>query len=185
MGPNDREGRGAMRNQNVIVSWVSALPVKQALFKSQFQGKTPAPGDPNYTLDKPDKDYVIAVSGLRMPGARRRSADGDEDGSIQAPDPDNTTNSGRPPMDPAQVRDRLLKTTRLSLGKNKLPIEPEDVKLDQPAPDGTRELLFFFPRTSPLSLDDKEVTFETQMGPMKIERKFALKDMRYQGKLEL
>ncbi len=164
------------RSMNVVVSWVSALPVKQALQRFQFPDKTPVPGDANYTLDKPDKDYVIAVSGLRTPQRRQSSGDsssGDSSGGNQ--------NSS----DPEQRKARLISATKLDLGKNKLPIECEDVKLDQPAPDGSTETLFYFPRTSPLSLDDKEVTFETMVGRMRVARKFTLKDMRYRGKLEL
>jgi hypothetical protein len=47
-------------------------------------------------------------------------------------------------------------------------------------------LVFFFPRAAqPITLDDKDVTFHQKLGPMELKAKFALKDMVYQGKLEL
>lgn len=168
-GPGGGEGRRELP-KNVVVSWVSAMPVKEAVMRSEFPGKLPAPGEKGYTLDKPDKDYVIAVSGLpAMP--QRRQGDVPADGQ-------------NPPTD-EQRKSRLMAATKLDLGKNQLPIECEDVKFNQPAADGSTETLFYFPRTAPLSLDNKEVTFETTMGRMKIERKFVLKEMKYHGKLDL
>ena len=168
-GPGGGEGRRELR-KNVVVSWVSAMPVKEAVMRSEYPGKLPAPGEKGYTLDKPDKDYVIAVSGLPATPQRRQ-------GDVPA--------DGQNPPSDEQRKTRLMAATKLDLGKKQLPIECEDVKFDQPAADGSTETLFYFPRTAPLSLDEKEVTFETTMGRMKIERKFVLKEMKYQGKLAL
>jgi hypothetical protein len=44
---------------------------------------------------------------------------------------------------------------------------------------------FLFLRTATIEADDKEVTFETAMGPLGIKCKFVLKEMIYQGKLAL
>ena len=163
------EGRRELP-KDVVVSWVSAMPVKEAVMRSEYPGKLPAPGEKGYTLDQADKDYVIAVSG--MPATpQRRQGDVPADGQ-------------NPPTD-EQRKTRLVAATKLDLGKNQLPIACEDVKFSQPAADGSTETLFYFPRTAPLSLDNKEVTFESTMGRMKIERKFVLKDMKYHGKLEL
>ncbi len=163
------EGRRELP-KNVVVSWVSAMPVKEAVMRSENPGKLPEPGEKAYTLDQADKDYVIAVSG--MPATpQRRQGDVPADGQ-------------NPPTD-EQRKTRLMAATKLDLGKNQLPIACEDVKFNQPAADGSTETLFYFPRTAPLSLDNKEVTFESTMGPMKVERKFMLKDMKYHGKLEL
>jgi hypothetical protein len=45
--------------------------------------------------------------------------------------------------------------------------------------------LFIFPRTDPITLDDKEVELDLKLGTMEAKRKFNLKDMVYNGKLEL
>jgi hypothetical protein len=47
------------------------------------------------------------------------------------------------------------------------------------------ETLFYFPRLEPIFPDDKQVTFTTKLGPLEVKAKFALKEMVYQGKLEL
>ena len=47
------------------------------------------------------------------------------------------------------------------------------------------ETLFYFPRLEPIFPDDKQVTFTTKLGPLEVKAKFTLKEMMYQGKLEL
>ena len=49
-------------------------------------------------------------------------------------------------------------------------------------PDG---LVFYFPRTDAITLEDKEVEFRLEYGRLKIKRKFKLKKMVYNGELEL
>jgi hypothetical protein len=44
---------------------------------------------------------------------------------------------------------------------------------------------FYFPRSTDLSLDDKEVAFLTRVGPMEVKQKFVLKEMTFGGKLAL
>jgi hypothetical protein len=73
-----------------------------------------------------------------------------------------------------------MQNTRI-VRKSKSALNPSDVKLD--ADRG--EVSFFFRRDEPIDLDDKEVSCETMVGRMKIEKKFKVKDMVYQGKLAL
>ncbi|HTS50931.1 MAG TPA: hypothetical protein VMH05_23455 [Bryobacteraceae bacterium] len=47
------------------------------------------------------------------------------------------------------------------------------------------EVIFTFDKTAPFSIEDKEVEFSTQFGAVAVRYKFRLKDMLYQGKLEL
>jgi hypothetical protein len=47
------------------------------------------------------------------------------------------------------------------------------------------ETRFYFERTEPIFPDDKQVTFVTKLGPLEVKAKFILKEMMYQGKLEL
>jgi hypothetical protein len=84
--------------------------------------------------------------------------------------------------DGSSMRDSLLAASHL-LVKGKDAIAAEDVKFDTGADGYTVKVLF--PRTTPIDLDDKEVTFQTKMGPMRIERKFKLKEMVLNGKLVL
>ncbi|MGI8962146.1 MAG: hypothetical protein ACR2IV_20785 [Bryobacteraceae bacterium] len=69
---------------------------------------------------------------------------------------------------------KLVRTGRVS-------IRPEKVTLD--ASNGAIEVSF--PRTDAIRLDDKEVTFELQFGSINVVKKFRLKTMIYEGKLEL
>jgi hypothetical protein len=92
----------------------------------------------------------------------------------------------RTPADPAddsEIRDQLIYATRL-VRKGKEPLPPEDVQFDHE--NGVSVIRFIFPRTNdPISLDDKEVSFQTQVGPAKIEQKFKVKDMAFKNKLAL
>jgi hypothetical protein len=45
--------------------------------------------------------------------------------------------------------------------------------------------LFYFSRDLALRPEDKQATFSTKLGPIDVKCKFTLKDMMYQGKLEL
>ncbi|MDE2664597.1 MAG: hypothetical protein OXI69_00445 [Acidobacteriota bacterium] len=47
------------------------------------------------------------------------------------------------------------------------------------------EIFMFFPRDEAIALEDKDVELRTQVGPFKIKRKFRLKKMVYNDKLEL
>lgn len=68
--------------------------------------------------------------------------------------------------------------------KGKDPIQPERLQSVEQA--GRRAVLFFFPREAhPITLEDREVTFATSMGPARLAVRFPLKEMLYQGQLEL
>ena len=47
------------------------------------------------------------------------------------------------------------------------------------------EIFLFFPRAEAIALEDKDVELRTQVGPFKIKRKFKLKNMVFNDKLEL
>jgi len=47
------------------------------------------------------------------------------------------------------------------------------------------EIFMFFPRDDGITLEDKDVELRTQVGPFKIKRKFRLKKMVFNDKLEL
>lgn len=74
-----------------------------------------------------------------------------------------------------------MASTRLLVKGRNRPIVPDDVKLDEK----TGAIHFFFPRTDPITLDDKDVTLSSQLGSMRLVEKFRLKDMTEKGKLEL
>ncbi len=151
-------GRGGANNSpmSALVRWESAKPVQEAETRVR-ELNAPADSKPaSGSADPFEKHYVVSVIGLRASGRQ----------------------SGRS----ESRRDQLLTTTQL-VRKNKTPIGPDDVKVK--TEDGANEIQFFFPKTSPISIEDKEVTFHSVIGRMTVEDKFDLKKMTRSGRLEL
>lgn len=119
-------------------------------------------------IEMPDRSkefYMISVSGFPTPGQ--------QPGGRGAPNP---------PMANPQAKDRLKGAAVLKI-KGKDPIQPSDVDVIQT--DKGMMMVFFFPRESKIDLADKEITFEMNNGPMQVQTKFALKEMKYAGDLAL
>ena len=151
---------------NVTVRWESALPIQQAL---QRQGPSTA-DEAKAAADVSEKDYVIAVLGFRMPNQSSRSSSNDSD---------NDQDRGAQNKD--RLRSQLLDAVELTpRGKNS--IYADDVQIEG---NGSGEIRFLFPRSTPIVTSDKEVDFVLQVRGIKIEQKFHLNDMQYQGKLAL
>ena len=98
------------------------------------------------------------------------------------------------PKDPSAVGEQVLLENKPILvrlkerttieRKGKDPIRPERVELIEGK--GMRIPVFFFPRQSnPITLEDKEIIFHSKYGAIELKTKFTLKEMVYQGKLEL
>lgn len=110
--------------------------------------------------------YVISVSGMPTMTAGRGEIPGSGRGE-KAPSDEN--------------QEALLKETTQLQRKGKDPLHPARVEVSRS--DGST--LFFFRREEPITLQEKEVVFVTRMGPLKVKTKFPLKNMMYQGQLEL
>ena len=80
--------------------------------------------------------------------------------------------------DMSRLKDALKENTTLNV-KGKDPIKPGQVEL------ANGMAIFAFPKTNPITLDDKEVEFSTKLGPASVRQKFELKHMVFNGKLEL
>src|SRR5579872_741043 len=173
-GGYPRGGGGGQSIQpfNATIRWQTALPVREALLKQAGATKTDD-SKASETLTAPVTGYVIALAGLpeTLPSGRSRG----RYGSSGSDSDDRDSNS-----DPnAAALDQMKSTTRLN-PKDQASIYPEKIERQ---PDGT--VLITFPRSTPISLDEKEVEFVTHVGSVEIRHKFKLKDMMYQGKLEL
>jgi hypothetical protein len=78
---------------------------------------------------------------------------------------------------PETMKKGFMEASSLSAkGKD---VMPTDVQM------GAKDMLFTFPRTTAFTLDDKEVEFSTKLGEIALKYKFKLKDMVYNGKLEM
>jgi len=67
--------------------------------------------------------------------------------------------------------------------KGKEPILPGEVKGDRQGTAGT--LFFYFPRTTSIAVEDNEVEFAFKVKTLNVKKKFKLKDMMLNGKLEI
>jgi hypothetical protein len=84
---------------------------------------------------------------------------------------------------PTERLNEIAKTTTSLRIKDKDPIAASGV---QSSPrEKAVDLYFLFPKTSPITLDDKEVEFVSTLGRFEIKKKFKLKDMVIGDKLAL
>jgi hypothetical protein len=166
-GGMDGESQQGPPAQKITIRWESAMPVKEAEMKARYGDHMPAKGETGYTLDQTPTTYAVSVIGMRIAGGGRRRQG---DSTDQA--------SERSPAD--QMKDRLMSSTQL-VRKGKDPIFPQDVRMNTT----TNIIVFLFPKNDAISEDDKEVEFVTTIGQTQIKQKFSLKDMHFNGKLEL
>ena len=181
-GGDDSSGSGGSgpRQIDATLRWESALPVqlaeKQRHGGAQMNDDAKKPAtEGGAKADAPEeKPYVLVLVGLQIPRPN-------QDPNANNDDQDSQYGSrSRGSRGPEAMRQQFMQNTRI-VRKSKSALNPSDVKLD--ADRG--EVSFFFRRDEPIDLDDKEVQFETMVGRLKIDKKFKLKDMVYQGKLAL
>ncbi len=173
-GPRGGAGGGGFApSLNLTVRWYSALPIKQALATQHYGSEAQA--DEN--LKRRETHYTIGLSGIRRALFR-----GDPNFS--------KSGTGSDPWE--ALSERLKSESFLKLSGREL-IPAVDVQMrSAPGSDaadagerGGGEILMAFPRSRIITLEDKQVEFVTVMGRHKLKKKFKLKDMVYNGKLEL
>lgn len=162
MGGGMGRGHGGQQRQQqqgptVTVQWTSALPVRLATSKLDGNGATPVD-------TKPMNEYIIAVIGFPKTGFEPRNGSSDPNG----------------PIDDVQLADHLKTITVLSLGDERL--NPTKVELNQ-GRDG--RAVFHFDRLESVSAKSKDAEFRIRSDQMELKKKFPLKEMEFQGKLEL
>ncbi|MBV9768446.1 MAG: hypothetical protein JOZ32_02645 [Bryobacterales bacterium] len=160
----------------LTIRWESGLPIQQALMR---QGAS-ASDELKASAAASEKYYIISVLGLRLPGARSRYGDSDDQNTND--NDDNTSQRSTRNRSNDALRSQLLDAAQLA-PKGKSSIYAQDVQID--GPNGTGEVRFLFPRTNPISASDKEVEFILDIRRIKVQEKFHLNDMQYQGKLAL
>ena len=69
--------------------------------------------------------------------------------------------------------------------KGKAPIAPVDGRLFRVEQTQSLTLVFQFPKTDAITLDDKEVEVITKLGTDEVKKKFKLSDMVFDDQLEL
>lgn len=139
----------------VYVRWRTALPVKQAILRARFGDEAATSPEAAKLLTAQENAYIVEIAGLPAPMVRAKPEE--------------------------------LKAGSEIRIKGKPPIRAVDIK-------GGREqnlvnLYLIFPRGAEgapaITLEDKEVEVCLKTGPLDIRRKFRLKDMVFEGKLEI
>jgi hypothetical protein len=151
---------------NLTIRWDSAVPVQQALKR---QGASSA-DEAKAVAEASEKYYVISMFGFRMPSNRR--------GGYDSADSDSDQDRGRKNAD--TLRSQLLDAAQLAPKAGRA-IYAQDVQIE----GGGSEIHFLFPRNPPIASSTKEVDFILEVRGVKIEHKFRLPDMLYQGQLAL
>ena len=187
-GPAVSRPSGRFRPRiTLTIRWYSALPIKQAVVKARFGSQIDPSKQAAELLKRGQTHYVVGISGVPFPMIVRHSELADSDSQELPP-----------------IRERLkeiFERTRFESFlkiKNREPIAAEAVRVQQDlaqnavdaeALRSAADIYLVFPRLGDaeelITLADKKVEFVTQIGPLKVERKFKLKDMVYNGKLEL
>ena len=168
-------GRGGFTpSLSLTVLWYSALPIKQALAAHRYGSESQA--DEN--LKREETQYTIGLSGVS--------------GALFLGDLNSSkTEAG---SDPWQAISERLKSESFLKISGREPIQAVEVQMHS-APEldvvdaremrGRSEILVMFPRRQTITLADKQVEFVTMLSSQKVKKKFKLKEMVYNGKLEL
>ncbi|MCS7315084.1 MAG: hypothetical protein RMI94_07860 [Bryobacterales bacterium] len=139
----------------VHVRWRTALPIKQALVRARFGNEAASSPEAAKFLSTQETHHIIEIAGVPAPMLR--------------------------------VKPEELKAGAQLRIKDKPPIQAVDLK---GARDENRfNLYFIFPREQQgvplIVLEDKEVEVVLKAGPLDIRRKFRLKEMIFEGRLEI
>jgi hypothetical protein len=159
MGPGGGMGNGGMEMLKPVIRWESAAPLRDAAAKSAGDAAAQSFGEWSASF------YVVTLSGFGAQGGRGGRGLGQPD-----------------PARLSQMQDAMTAATNLTI-KGKPAIAAARVETVQT--EQGQVTAFLFLRTAAIEVGDKEVTFETAMGPLGIKCKFVLKEMIYQGKLAL
>ena len=137
------------------VSWQSALPVKQALVRIRFGDEAGSAAAAAEALSREETAYIVGVSGVPRQWIPADPSALEKGAFLRI--------KGLPPRQPAEVRAAA---------------EGEHVNL-----------LLLFPKQQgggrPIAVEDREVEVSLKFTTTGFSRKFKLKEMVYQGRLEL
>lgn len=162
--------RGFPPAMNLTLRWYSALPIKQAFARAQFGDQARSTAELAELLAPEEKHIIIGISGLparmtRIPPDRRQA-----------------------------VVERLRAESFLKIkAREPIPLQAVQMRKEQVHLLNARtgqsgfELIFIFarPASNPITVKEKNIEFVTRLMGRKVSKKFKLKDMVFDGKLEL
>jgi hypothetical protein len=139
----------------VLVRWHTALPVKEAIARVRYGAEAGTSKEAAQSLSRQEQYYIIGISGL--------------------------------PAKAITLKPEELKAHAELRIKDQPPIQATQVQVEQQR--ATSTLYLIFPRLQQgaheITLADNEVEVFLQLEAGKVSRKFKLKDMVLDGKLEL
>ena len=144
-----------VREPEVIARWQSAIPIRQAFVRLKYGAEAGTSDDAKKYLEKEQTGYEVVLSGPLQQFLHGK---------------------------PDDIAKSLSEVTFLST-KEKGAVKPTSIEVGKPGP--SMDVLISFPRSMPYTLEDKEVEFSTKLGTSTVKIKFRLKDMVYNGKLEM
>jgi hypothetical protein len=147
--------------EEVTIQWQSSLVIRLAMAKKAGESTDTA-------AFKPLDEYVIALIGIPMTAVGGRGASTDSESTLTA-------------EDEQRIQERVKNAASLVRSGDKS-LKPTKVELDQ-GKDG--RMLLHFSKADPIRANEKSVEFHLDLGRTKIQKKFPLKEMEYQGKLEI
>ena len=155
-GGGNMESVGAVRPSVLLtVRWQSALPVRQAEVVAKLGHEKAGSEEATKFLNQAVPGYIVALIGL--PGAMGR-------------------------MSPERLNEIARTSAALHI-KDKDPVPA--LRAEASMRESFVDVYFVFPKTPPITLEDKEVEFAVNVGQMEVKRKFKLKEMVVGAKLEL
>ena len=146
---------GARAEIYLTVRWASALPVRQAIALQQFGANGLLDEKARELLDRHEEEYVVEIAGFPTTLIRQGAR---------------------------RFEAELAKSATLSIGGRRS-LSPSSVHV----PEHGMYLMatLRFPRLPNLTATDGDVTIYAQSGALEIEQRFKLKEMMYEGRLEL
>jgi hypothetical protein len=148
-------GPGGVPTINMTVRWQSALPVREAIVKAKYGNEAGTSAEAKKALEEKVDHYILSVGGIPK-----------------------TALQG----DPDEVKKQMLAQATLVI-RGRDPVKPVDFMTENVG--RTTEVMFAFPKTTPITEDDKEVEFSVRIGDFNVRQKFRLRDMLVNGKLDL
>lgn len=139
----------------VRITWASAKPIKLAIAQKNYGVEAGSRPEVISAVERVESDYIITVDGIPSNAAR------------QGPDEAAASIEERCTLRCAGKTDRIPTKAKITQGEI-----------------GTLALITF-PRNEPYSLGGKEVEFTIKLGSDTLRQRFKLKDMVFDGKLEL
>ena len=190
-------GLGSVPDWKIVVALRSALPMKQALVRSDI-GVNGTPTTQHQQMLTADQGaYVVSISGLpqslgpqlqKVADAALLKARGKEGIAATQGSAIMVDKNGKPVARVAPVPDRVLIVPVAQRGGGRgggggaiggAPGPPEDKS------GITATLILGFPKAYPIVADDQELEFSTVVGAYNLKKTFKLKDMMFMGALAL